>query len=182
MDGREIFLEADRQSGLGNHKKAHALLLKAEVRGFWPAQNSIGYVLDHGLGVRKNKRAAFHWYKKAARNGDLCAIGNLGLCYRDKGNERRALFWLRRAIKAGDGDSAFELAKLYARKRQNSRTLARARRYLRLAIRSKSVTESSMDGARKVLRELERLDGSGREWVRRRLHGVREPKRSTGKR
>lgn len=36
MSGKEIFLEADRQSNLGNKKKAFALLLERKHRDFCP--------------------------------------------------------------------------------------------------------------------------------------------------
>src|SRR5215472_1680561 len=161
MGGEDIFREADRQSNLGNYKRAYALLLEAEAQGYWPAQNSIGYLLDHGLGVRKNKRAAFLWYKKAARNGDLCAMANVGLCYRDRGDDIRAKFWLKRALAAGDGDAAVELAKLYARRLNYRGNRRKTRHYLKLATESKSITGASREDAREMLGKIE-TDGASR--------------------
>jgi TPR repeat protein len=168
MGGEELFLEADRQSNLGNHKKAFALLLEAEAQGFLPAQNSIGYCLDRGLGIKKDRRAAFAWYKRAARNGDLCAIGNVGLHYREDGNEERARFWLRRAVEAGDGDSAFELARLYAKRRDIGQNRFKTVHYLWLAVRSRSITPSAKEAAQAMVAKFASAERPGRRRIARR--------------
>ena len=47
------------------------------------AQNDLGYCLHEGLGVPKDRRHAFRWYLRAAKQGVVRAQFNVGLCYRD---------------------------------------------------------------------------------------------------
>ena len=45
------------------------------------AQNDIGYLYEHGLGVSQNAAEAFRWYRAAAETGLAPAQNNLGLAY-----------------------------------------------------------------------------------------------------
>src|SRR5215468_3200373 len=112
----DLFVQANKEHESGRVKKAYKLFVRAAREGHPYAQNSVGYFLDNGIGVAQNKKKAIHWYRKAARKGDICAIANLGTVYRDLGNLRRAAFWFKRALAAGDGDAALELAKIHLTK------------------------------------------------------------------
>ena len=41
------------------------------------AMNNIGFAYDQGLGLRKSLRWAVYWYEKAAKRGNVDAMGNL---------------------------------------------------------------------------------------------------------
>jgi TPR repeat protein len=106
------FIEANNAWDAGAHKKALALFLKAAAEGDVHAFNSVGYFLDHGIGVKKDPVAARDWYRKAAMRGDIAGCSNLAVCYRDEGSLRWARHWLERALALGDDDAALELKKL----------------------------------------------------------------------
>ena len=107
------FLAANDAWDAGAHKKALSLFLKAAAAGETHALNSVGYFLDHGIGVKKDAAAARDWYRKAARAGDIAGCANLAICYRDEGNFRWARFWFERAYARGDDDAALELGRLF---------------------------------------------------------------------
>lgn len=114
---------------------------------------SLGYFFDNGIAVRKNTKKAMLWYKKAARKGEVIAFTNIGTVYRDVGNFERARFWFLKAYKSGDGDAALELAKLYLSSKKKSR-IVHAKKYLRLTLKSKCVTEASIEEANGMLKKL----------------------------
>jgi len=151
----DMFVQANKEHESGRTKKAYKLFVSAARAGHPYAPNSVGYFLDNGIGVAQNKKKAIHWYRKAARKGDICAIQNLGIVYRDLRNLRRAIFWLTRAVAAGDGDAALELAKIHLAREKTSRR-KRGEAYLRTAVGSKSVTQSSREEAALLLRRKNR--------------------------
>ncbi|MET3493082.1 tetratricopeptide repeat protein [Variovorax boronicumulans] len=106
------FIAANDAWDAGALRKALSLFLKAAAAGDIHAFNSIGYFLDHGIGVKKNPDAARDWYRKAAKRGDIAGCSNLAVCYRDEGDLRWARYWLERAHALGDEDAAGELKKL----------------------------------------------------------------------
>jgi TPR repeat protein len=55
--------------------------LKAAAQGRVLAQNNIGYLYEHGLGVRADSAQAVEWYRKAADQGDPTGQMNLGVMY-----------------------------------------------------------------------------------------------------
>jgi uncharacterized protein len=67
------------------------------------AQNDLGYCLHEGLGMEKDRRHAFRWYLRAAKEGVLRAQFNVGLCYRDgdgiKASDLQAREWLQEAAR-----------------------------------------------------------------------------------
>jgi len=53
-------------------------------------QFKVGWCYKNGMGVKKDSKMAVDWYKKAANNGHLIAMHNLGLLYKNgNGNENR---------------------------------------------------------------------------------------------
>jgi TPR repeat protein len=66
-----------------DHSRAYRLFRKLAIDG--SSRNAtwkVGYCLDHGYGVTKNKTAAVEWYLKAALEDDVAeAMHNLGMSY-----------------------------------------------------------------------------------------------------
>ena len=137
----------------GAHKKALSLFLKAAVAGETHALNSVGYLLDHGVGVKQDSTAARQWYRKAARAGDIAGCANLAICYRDEGNFRWARYWFERAYAAGDGDAALELGRLFLWEgpHKNHRKVVD---YLTKAMAAPQVTPNGREEAGKLLKSL----------------------------
>ena len=64
MTGEQVFFAADTALNAGKPSEAYELLGASAREGYSYAFNSIGYMLEHGLGVRPNRRAALFWYYK----------------------------------------------------------------------------------------------------------------------
>ncbi len=62
-------------------KKAFMWKMKAALKGYPPAQCSIGTYYATGWGCKKSEEEAVAWYRKAALNGDASAWGNLAYYY-----------------------------------------------------------------------------------------------------
>ena len=99
------------------------------------AMNNIGFAYQHGLGLHKSLRWAVYWYEKAARMGNIDAMGNLmalmgadlgdemamnelGLCYEYGYGvplcEEKAFEWIKKAVENGAGACAeHNLARFY---------------------------------------------------------------------
>src|SRR5437868_13724030 len=112
MSEYNLFDQANKQWEFKKYTKAYKLFLQSAMAGDAYAFNTLGYFLDYGIGVPQDKNAALSWYKKAAKNGDICAYSNIGVFYKEQGNFRQAKFWLSRAIDKGDGDALLEMALL----------------------------------------------------------------------
>jgi len=111
----------------------------------------VGYFYDRGLGVRRNKAKALHWYMRVYRHGDPSAATSIGTIWRDSQEPRRALAWFRRAVKMGDDDANLEIAKYYLQYRRNP---AKAIPFIENVSRSRSVSESSLEEAKRLLKEM----------------------------
>ncbi|SEL24443.1 Sel1 repeat-containing protein [Variovorax sp. YR750] len=139
----------------GEHKKALSLFLKAAAAGEIHALNSVGYFLDHGIGVKQDSAVAREWYRKAAKAGDVAGCANLAICYRDDGNFRWARYWFERAYSKGDGDAALELGRLFLWEgpHKNHRKVVD---YLTKAVAAQYVTPNGREEAGKLLKSLGR--------------------------
>jgi TPR repeat protein len=81
--------------------------------GVHDAVLAMGWFYLNGVGVKPNVPAAIHWYKMAARTGDLSAFFSLGhIAYLER-DYARALVWLNRAAKEGHPRSKYLLARMY---------------------------------------------------------------------
>ena len=70
--------------------------MKPDMQKDPEAMNLIGYMYNHGLGVQKNTKDAYKWYRKAAEAGSATAQFNLGL----KPDPQEARRWYDMADKA----------------------------------------------------------------------------------
>jgi TPR repeat protein len=112
---------ADYQAGVdayqtGDFKTAMTEWLPLAEEGDATAQNSVGALYDHGLGVDESDSEAAHWYSLAADQGLPLAMRNLagmyaggyGVAY----DKDQAEYWYGKAAEAGDETAAKRLAVL----------------------------------------------------------------------
>jgi len=83
--------------------------LQAAAQNYALAKNNIGYMYEHGMGVKKNYATAAHWYEQAANAGDKRGQYHLGLLYEqglgvDK-NLEKAITLMRMSAKAGNQEA-----------------------------------------------------------------------------
>jgi TPR repeat protein len=122
---------------------------------------AVGYFYDEGLGVGRSIPKAQLWYRRAYRAGNAAAAVNLGLLCKGRGDYAGARRWFRKALLSGDDDGALELAKTYVGKQATARAIP----YLRVARRSKRVSEATREEATRLLESLQavvRTDNGGR--------------------
>ena len=102
----------------GNYEQALRLWLPIAEKDNDKAQYNLGLLYSKGLGVEKNLKTAFIWYKRAAANGNTDAMYNLGLMY-DKGrvvyrSTKDATKWWLKAAELGNASAQFNIAVEYA--------------------------------------------------------------------
>jgi hypothetical protein len=93
-------------------------LLESANEGFSPAQNHLGNIYSQGLlGVKKDLKIAFDWYKKSAENGFSYGQNNLGNCYyTGEGVEKNTIsasFWFEKSAEKGDPIAINNLENLF---------------------------------------------------------------------
>lgn len=108
-------VRADYQSGVdayyrGDFQAAFDAWLPLAEAGDAVAQNSVGALYDHGLGVTEDNAEAARWYEMAAQQGLPLAMRNLGNQYATGHGVPfdldAAKQWYERAAAAGDQQSA----------------------------------------------------------------------------
>jgi len=106
---------ADYQSGVdayykGDFRAAYDAWLPLAEAGDPVAQNSLGALYDHGLGVIEDNAEAARWYEMAAQQGFPLAMRNIGNQYATGHGVpfdlEAAKQWYERAAAAGDQQSA----------------------------------------------------------------------------
>ncbi|MHC1743076.1 MAG: protein kinase [Syntrophobacteraceae bacterium] len=102
----------------GKHKEAFESFMTAASLGHVESQNEVGYMLMHGLGVKKNPKEATSWLRKAAAQGYAASQNNLGILYLKgeagvRQDDREAFSWFRMAAEQGNRDGQFYLASMY---------------------------------------------------------------------
>jgi serine/threonine protein kinase len=141
------FLEAkDTDAALDSFMKAASL-------GHAESQNEVGYMIMHGLGVKKNLKEAAAWYRKAAAQGYAASQNNLGILYLKGGpgilqDDREAFAWFRMAAEQGDRDGQFYLANMLRYGRGQRVDMEKAAQWYRKA------ADQGHDGAAKALKAL----------------------------
>lgn len=102
----------------GNYEQALRLWLPIAEKDNHEAQYNLGILYMKGLGVEKNEKTAFIWYKRASANGNTDAMYNLGMMY----NQGRVIYrspkdavkWWRKAAELGNVAAQFNLGVVYA--------------------------------------------------------------------
>jgi TPR repeat protein len=123
-------------------------LAEAGDRG---AQVNLGYFLDDGLGVRKNWKAAFKWYRRAYAGGHPSGAVNIGIHYKQLGKRVSAIKWFLRAAALGADGALLNVAEYLI---TSSRTRSRARGLLRKVVRSQEAAEVDKTRAAEMLRAM----------------------------
>lgn len=102
----------------GSYEQALRLWLPLAEKDNADAQYNLGILYQKGLGVEKNPKTAFIWYKRASANGHTDAMYNLGIMY-DKGrviyrSPKDATNWWKKAAELGNAAAQFNIAVEYA--------------------------------------------------------------------
>lgn len=98
--------EARRKAEEEAPRREFERLLALAEQGDAKAQCDVANAYVNELGVEKDLKKAFEWYLKSARQGNTCAMANVGgFCYfygngTDENNEL-AVYWLKKAWEAG---------------------------------------------------------------------------------
>lgn len=105
------FTQLYRKNPKPDRRKAVKLYRLAAQKGYPAAMVSLAICLYSGHGAKKDPQEAFRWEKRAAQQGDITAINNVAIAYRDFGKHRLAVQWFRRALALGVRGAELELAK-----------------------------------------------------------------------
>jgi TPR repeat protein len=138
-NGTERDFAAGRQHFEGrNYGVAFAAFGRAAASGHAAAQNYLGYMYRHGLGVERDFARALDWYGKAAQQGHAGALNNIGYMHlQGLGVERSpaaARIWFRRAAERGDAAGQYNLAEMLVEGAGGMADYAEADRWFRAAI------------------------------------------------
>lgn len=113
--------KSDYQAGVdaysrGDFKAAMAEWLPLAEGGDAVAQNSVGALYDHGLGVDEDDATAVHWYQQAADQNLPLAMRNLATKYASGHgvpfDEAQAEHWYEKAAQMGDPVAIERMASL----------------------------------------------------------------------
>ncbi len=90
---------------------------------------ALAYMLDQGIGIRRNRKKAIQWYEKAAESGLVDAQNNLAVLYANgsagKSDPIKAYVWFSIAASQGSKDAAKALPRASSRLRGKSMAVAR---------------------------------------------------------
>lgn len=150
----DLEARAHLQWANGELRSAFRLFLAAAKLGHAYTQHTVGYFYDVGLGVKRNRTAAMHWYKLAYRKGIAGSANNIGTIFRDEGDTKQALAWFERAVSLGENEANLEIAKLLLK---DARRSQEAVPYLNCVIKAEpggEITEAYRDEAARLLKAL----------------------------
>jgi TPR repeat protein len=152
MENEKLFLEGNALYEKGELKKAFEIFLRAATLGDTSSMTRVASMYTCGEGVNCDYDKAIEWELKAAGEGDVTALFNLGISYRIKGDIRNSKSWFEKALQAGDASAAIELAKLVL---VSDKEIDTAIAYLNAALENKpTLCESEIQAAETLLLEL----------------------------
>lgn len=101
----------------GHHATAMRIWRAAADQGDARAQNNVGYLHEHGLGVPQSYPSAMEWYRRAAQANLPEAQHNIAMLYHNgygvAENHREALRWFRLAAAQDLPEAQYMLALTY---------------------------------------------------------------------
>ncbi|HRP10171.1 MAG TPA: hypothetical protein PLK37_03990 [Terricaulis sp.] len=110
------FAQALLLIGEGRMRAAVPLLHAAAQAGFAPAQHRLAQYFERGEGGSRDAALARAWTERAAANGNVAAMHDLGAYYAQGQTERdaaAAFRWFRQAAEFGVADSQYNLGVIY---------------------------------------------------------------------
>lgn len=114
----------------GNYEQALRLWRPIAEKDNADAQYNLGILYMKGLGVEKNEKAAFIWYKRASANGNTDAMYNLGTMYNQGRvvirSTKDAVKWWKKSAELGNASGQFNLGVVYAYGRRVKQNTAEA--------------------------------------------------------
>ena len=144
-----MFIRADQQDDKRNFRSAFRLFLAGAKLGEKGCQVNVGNYYDDAKGIRRNRKAALYWYKRAYRGGIASAAHNIGILWRNDKNPERALTWFKKAAHMGDDQANLEIAKYFLQTKPNP---DKAIRHLKRVCESEWVSEAAVEEATKLLK------------------------------
>ncbi|MDR1890042.1 MAG: histidine phosphatase family protein [Zoogloeaceae bacterium] len=134
----------------GKYRRAFKRFRKLAKRNT-AAMTNLAHLYYQGHGVEYSFEKTVKWNTKAAEQGDISGMFNLGVTYRRAGDVRTAKKWFEQALQAGDGSAALELAKMYL---ISERETERVKDYLRRALEVGWLSEADEEEIQALLDEL----------------------------
>jgi uncharacterized protein len=120
----------DSAKSAEHYRQAATLYRQAAEKNHIPAQYSLAYLYEQGLGVPRDLPQAAAWYRRAAEQGDPQAQNNLGVLYATGSgvpqNDAEAVKWYRLAANQNDSQGQTNLAAMYQQGRAVPQDFARA--------------------------------------------------------
>jgi TPR repeat protein len=154
-DERErLFNEANAAWDRGDLRRAFALFTRSAELGDVGSQVDLGYFFDNGLAVKKDKKKALEWYRRAYLQGNVSGANNIATVYRDLGDKKKMLWWFRRAGTLGDLDVLMDLGKRYETGQDVPKNSAKAREFYNRVLASRMATK---DDKAEVKARLDRM-------------------------
>lgn len=153
---QELYLEASTAWEKRKLKQAFKLFSHGAEHGFGPAQHTLAYFYQQGIGVKKSPSTAIVWYKRAwatDRHPSTCC--NLAMLYLVEGERREAVKWWSKAVTAQDGEAALDLARYYLTLEGDKP--ASRRKAVTLLKRATKMKSTTPDGRREAKRLIGRI-------------------------
>ncbi|HTS94315.1 MAG TPA: TIR domain-containing protein [Stellaceae bacterium] len=120
-----------------NYPEAVRLYKQAAEGGNARAQNNLGYLYSHGLGVDLDYNESMRWYRMAADQGDPLGQTNVGVLYQNGWSVNQdyseALRWYRKAADQGFALADYRIGLMYENGLGVSKNLLIARAWMREA-------------------------------------------------
>ena len=151
MNTNQLFTKADSLHEDKSYKEAFSLFMEGAKLGDTSCMNRIACMYSSGEGVELNYDNALEWELKAIELGDLTAMTNAGITYRNKGEIVKSKEWFEKSLQNGDGSAAIQLAKLYM---VSDKETEKVKQYLSIAIGHENMTESCIEEANELLLSL----------------------------
>jgi localization factor PodJL len=128
----------DNEIAAPDPRQAFAWYERAAARGLAAAQFRLALALERGIGVGVDRERAKVWYGRAAEQGHVRAMHNLGvlLAAGERADDVTAARWFAQAAERGLADSQFNLAVLHESGRGVTKDLKQAYFWFALAAKS----------------------------------------------
>lgn len=132
----------------GQYEVAYKAWLPLAEEGFAKAQAALAWMYHTGNGVKRDRKLAVSWYRKAADQGHAIAQNNLAAMYENglgtKINEKAAVYWYRESARSGYALAQYNIGRMYAEGRGVKQDENEAKYWWRIASRQnvKQATEA----------------------------------------